>query len=447
MENNEMKLKRISGDGSMRAARHLANGACAAILGLAAATALLAQPGQRGYNEIYNFGAVVGVSGLIGNGNSLYGTTQEGGSQGVGSVFSLTLPATPGDPWVYTTLYNFGSVPNDGVNPYSVSIGGFSGGLPVLYGTTSGGGTYSRGTVYSVVPPQTAGGEWTEHVLFDFHSFTGATPLAPLTVDLRPGQLPILYGTTGSGGAYTGVNGSDGAGTVFSLTPPTTPGDPWTESVLYSFGPANFAFGGIPNNVVLGHGPGGAPVLYGYDVLGGAFNGGAVFSLAESDGAWTYTDLYDLPESTVISSPTGLTLASNGVLYGTAAPGSGPDEAGQVYSLTPPAAAGGTWAENILYAFGGIFQDGVGPRGVVIGSNGDLYGVTTDGGLGYGTVYSLAPPSSPGGVWTEDIIYRFPFNGATGGPDSLTIGPHGSLYGTTNTIGGNTVSSVFAIEP
>jgi len=440
-----MQLKRnTSGYGWMRAARHLGYGAGAGILGLAAATALLAQPGQRGYNLIYNFYAVVGPTALTGTNATLYGATEEGGSQGRGSVYSLTQPATPGDPWTYSTLYNFGTSPSDGLAPLGVSIGGFSGGLPVLYGTTEGGGRFGKGTVFCLVPPATPGGTWTEHRLHDFHGTDGDTPLAPLVVNLQSAGLPVLYGTTGAGGASAGVNGTDGTGTIFSLTPPATPGGAWTENVLYSFLP-EATEGGIPNSVVLGRGPGGALALYGYAVIGGALGGGVVFSLTESEGAWTFADIYDVPESTVIDGPTGLTIGGDGVLYGTTAPGSGGDSAGTVYSLTPPASAGGIWTLTTLYSFGAVYQDGVGPHGVLLGSDGKLYGTTSDGGDGFGTVYSLAPPSSPG-MWTEDILYRFPFNGATGGPMNLVIGPHGALYGITDYIGGTTVSSVFAIE-
>jgi uncharacterized repeat protein (TIGR03803 family) len=425
--------------------KNLAHGACAGILGLAVAAALPAQ-GQRGYHQIYDFGAVVAPMGLTGTGNTLYGTTQNGGSQGMGSVYALTLPETQGEPWTYTTLYNFGSTPSDGASPYNVSIGGYSNGLPVLYGTTSGGGEYAMGTVFSLVPPQTPGGAWTEHVLHSFQGADGWGPLAPLAADLRNGEPPVLYGTTGQGGASYGVTSPFGAGAVFSLTPPATQGGTWTETVLYSFVPGGTE-GQIPNNVVLGSGPGGAPVLYGFARIGGALSGGVVFSLAEENGTWTYNDIYDLSRSDVISSPTGLTLGSNGVLYGTTEPGSAANSGGVVYSLTPPTSAGGSWTENTLYSFGAVVEDGMDPAGVVVGSNGSLYGATSGGGLGYGTVYSLTPPASPGGAWTENVIYRFPFNGEVGGPGGIVIGPHGTLYGMTYFIGGFTIYTVFAIEP
>ncbi|MGA2736694.1 MAG: choice-of-anchor tandem repeat GloVer-containing protein [Bryobacteraceae bacterium] len=216
---------------------------------LAGATALLAQ--HPGYNQIYNFGEAVGPTALAGTGGTLYGATQTGGANGLGSIYSLTLPATPGNPWTYTTLYDFGSYPSDGTYPFGVAIGGYSGGLPVLYGTTESGGKFGKGAVFSLVPPPTPGGSWTEHVLHSFHGTDGWLPLAPLAVDLRNGELPVLYGTTGQGGASTGVGGGEGSGTIFSLTPPTTQGGDWTESVLYSF-VEDGTGGQVPNNVVLG---------------------------------------------------------------------------------------------------------------------------------------------------------------------------------------------------
>jgi len=430
----------------MRAAKNLVNSASGGILALAVATALFAQ-GQRGYHVVYNFGAPVAPTPLTGTGNALYGATQTGGSQGLGSVYALTLPATHGEPWTYTTLYDFGSNPSDGAYPYAVSVGGFSNGLPVLYGTTQSGGKYNKGTVFSLIPPQTPGGTWTEQVLHNFHGADGWGPLAPLAVALRNGEPPVLYGTTGQGGASYGVSSPFGAGAIFSLTPPATQGGTWTESVLYSFVIGGTA-GQVPNNVILTSGPDGAPVLFGFAVIGGTFGGGVVFSLAEENGTWTYNDIYNLPQSGVISSPTSLTLASDGVLYGTALPGTGGENAGIVYSLTPPISPGGSWTENTVYSFGSAVDDGVAPQSVVMAGDGNLYGVTSDGGRdGFGTVYSLTPPTSPGAMWTEDILYNFASVGLPDGPTSLVIGPHGTLYGTTSYIGGDTVSAVFALEP
>jgi len=81
-----------------------------------------------------------------------------------------------------------------------------------LYGTTLWGGTYGDGTVFELTP--TAGGGWTEQVLYSFGNGTdGADPNATL-IFYRAGNL---YGTTDLGGTYGG--GTYGLGTVFEVTP------------------------------------------------------------------------------------------------------------------------------------------------------------------------------------------------------------------------------------
>jgi len=78
----------------------------------------------------------------------------------------------------------------------------------VLYGTTAYGGTLNWGTVFSLTPPSSPGGSWTESVLYNFTGGTdGGTRFAPVVI----GSGGVLYGTAHTGG----VNG--GQGTVFSL--------------------------------------------------------------------------------------------------------------------------------------------------------------------------------------------------------------------------------------
>jgi hypothetical protein len=48
---------------------------------------------------------------------------------------------------------------------------------------------------------------------------------------------------------------------------------------------------------------------------------------------------------------------------------------GIVYSLTAPAAPGDKWYETILYSFTGVNDRGYPLPGLVIGTNGALYGV------------------------------------------------------------------------
>ena len=126
-------------------------------------------------------------------------------------------------------------------------------------------------------------------------------------------------------------------------------------------------------------------------------------------------------------------MGSSGVLYGTA---DGTDREGVVFSLTPPQSPGGTWGEQVLYRFTGKSDDGGEPTsGLVFGQDGKLYGTTGAGGtLNLGTVFELTPPASPGGSWTETVIYSFGSDPADGGyptKGALLVDKAGNLYGAT----------------
>jgi len=123
------------------------------------------------------------------------------------------------------------------------------------------------------------------------------------------------------------------------------------------------------------------------------------------------------------------------VIYGVTYQG-GAYNYGTIYSLTPPTTPGGNWSETILHSFTGEAHDGLYPdAGPVLGTTGTLYGVTQAGpGKGGGTVWALEPPSSTGGAWTLNNLHDFAFDG--GSPQGgLTLGPHETLYGVT-TLGG-----------
>ncbi len=137
---------------------------------------------------------------LINVNGTLYGTTSTGGAhgksngycnEGCGTVFSITPSGKE------KVLYLFKGYPSDGAYPVArlLNVDG------ILYGTTSGGGAHSRGTIFSVT---TSGAET---VLHSFNGLDGGSPQAGL-INVNG----TLYGTTFYGG------GSYGQGTVYSLT-------------------------------------------------------------------------------------------------------------------------------------------------------------------------------------------------------------------------------------
>jgi hypothetical protein len=87
----------------------------------------------------------------------------------------------------------------------------------------------------------------------------------------------------------------------------------------------------------------------------------------------------------------------------------------------------GTYTEKILYSFTGANGDGSQPwAGLIADKLGNLYGTTMGGGQsgcsfnlssGCGVVFELMPPTSPGGTWTEKVLYSFGgFKGDGGRP-------------------------------
>jgi len=82
-----------------------------------------------------------------------------------------------------------------------------------------------------------------------------------------------------------------------------------------------------------------------------------------------------------------------------------------------------------IYRFQGS-SDGWLPLGVpAADKNGNLYGVTGDGGAyKLGTVYKLTAPQTRGGKWTKTVLYNFASNEG-GYPGSVVLGQDGNLYG------------------
>jgi uncharacterized repeat protein (TIGR03803 family) len=327
------------------------------------------------------------------------------GQLGCGTVFRLSASGK------LSTLYSFCNLPNcaDGAFPSGALLQANDGDL---YGTTAYGGTNGSGTLFKI----TASGRFT--TLYNFCSLPncadGAVPAGPLI----QGADGDLYGVTVGGGAYAsaGCTIELGCGTLFKIAPAGT------LTTLHTFC-------SLPNCDDGWNPPGALVQVANGDFYGTTGNGaGSVFKMTPGG---TFTTLYmfcSLPDCGDGGQPsTGLTQAANGNFYGTT-DNDGINGGGTVFEITPS----GTL--TTVYGFcSGDCVDGTTPfSGVILASNGDLYGTTLYGGTQRGgTVFQL----TPGGELTTLFNFcdtRGPCaRDGTGAYRPLLQATDGMLYGTT----------------
>jgi uncharacterized repeat protein (TIGR03803 family) len=341
------------------------------------------------------------------------------GSIGCGAVVQLAPPQRQGEHWMTKTIYTFqGGL--DGASPWGSLAVDRKGNL---YGATYNGGAGCNsggcGTVFELTPPSTVGAPWTETVLYRFQGGSdGAFPETSPTLD----GAGNVYGTTTQGGQGDCL--AYGCGTVFEISPPAAPGGAWTESILYRF---QGAADGMFPQYGLALGPKG--VLYGSAEP-------LAFQLTPPSAPgdpWTYVQLYSWGDTG--AGPSGNLTLRQGVLYGATGNSSNGDAGGTVFQVSP--SQGGSWRQKTLYSFSYSEPDsGYVPVGnLSFDSNGNIYGITLDGGtgvchVGCGTVFELSPPSAPNNPWTESVVYSF-LDGADGHDPAGLIMVEGLLYGTT----------------
>jgi hypothetical protein len=100
-----------------------------------------------------------------------------------------------------------------------------------------------------------------------------------------------------------------------------------------------------------------------------------------------------------------------------------------VFELTPT--GGGNWTKTVLHNFAGGFGGSL-PTQVLLGNDGNLYGVGDGRSFEYdGVVFQLTP--SGGGHWTESVLYGFHISHDGWLPSHLSQDSAGNLYGMTAT--------------
>ena len=226
---------------------------------------------------------------------NMYGTTQNGGKSGNGAVYQLT---PSGSGYTESVLYSF-TGGADGAYPNAGLVLDKNG---KLLGTTVRGGSNDAGTVFELIYVPGVG--WTEHVVYNFQNASdGEVPIGGLIFD----SAGNLFGTSFDGG-------SGGGGTIFELSPS---GNTWTYKLLYSF--TGGRWGGPMATLTMD----GAGNLYGTTFVGGLYNNGSVFKLANTQNGWLYTSLHDFTGGADggYEVRSNVVIATDGTLYGTTAGG------------------------------------------------------------------------------------------------------------------------------
>jgi uncharacterized repeat protein (TIGR03803 family) len=353
---------------------------------------------------------------LLDNKGALYGTTLIAGPNGGGTVFKLELATG-----TLTTLAAFTLAGATGSEPVAGVIFGKGG---VLYGMTSTGGdptncTYGCGTAFVLNPANGA--------LTTLATFSGLADGRQPNGQLIAGKSGMLYGTTSLGGYISG-QGALGFGTVFQLNPKTK-----TLTTLHQFSVGSTVDGAYPEAALVADSAG---ILYGTASGGGPNNSGVVFAIDPVSS--NFTLLHAFSYSVDGYSPSCTLLLHAGLLYGTTYAGGPTDAAdGTIFSVSAATSQFAT-----LYSFTGG-TDGLRPSpGVALGKHGKLYGTTNQGGSsGAGTAYSL--------TLTKDkyaLVHDFDINDGVAPTGGLTVDKSGAIYGVTSG-GGRGHGTVFKITP
>lgn len=337
---------------------------------------------------------------------NLYGTTDHGGSGGSGVVFELS-PGAPGALWSEKVLYAFcsqrncidGSDTENNLTYEGQSTGSLYDGVSPLFGLTAFGGAKNGGTAYELNQDS---GQWTHTIIYNFCANgqsdcpDGRYPSGGLTTD----SSGNLYGVTTAGGID---HGTYGAGVAFELS---RTGDTWTQTILYRFCQKSECRDGET--------PIGGLVRDGEGNFFGATQQGGRSCTIFPDGCGTIFKL--IPNGETSQESVLYAFCAGADCTGGAVPSGGVtlDSAGNLLGDT---LGGGNVSEGFPYGAGVTFQlsgksyktlhkfcvaascpDGAQPgSGLVIGSSGELYGVTAYGGNstkyphGGGTVFRITP--------------------------------------------------------
>ena len=346
---------------------------------------------------------------LIQSGTNLYGMTEQGGSNNLGTVFKVNSDGTN-----FQVLHSFIGGANDGQNPWGSLIQSGS----TLYGMAASSDTSYGGIVFQINTDADGSG------FLVMHKFAVSDGMWPYGSLIQSDDT--LYGMTTAGGAGSGW---DGYGTVFSLN---TNGPVFNFTVLHTFNVAAND-GGWPYGALFQSGAS----LYGTTAGGGSGGYGTVFQIG-TNGGTNYHILYQFTgDNSGGTYPNCSLVHSGSTLYGMTEQG-GSNNYGTVFKVNTD----GTFQQ--LHSFTGSTNDGRSPEAGTLAQRGTmLYGMTWSGGVNgtNGVVYQI----NTNGVF--QLLHRFAGGSSDGKQPGGSVLLSGStLYGMTGHGGSNNLGVIFALD-